>query len=305
MNPALDQHLWWYMARSGGLVAWWTVSASVLWGLAVSTRLIRRRGLPAWLLDLHRFLGALSAVFTAIHVAGLVADSYVHFGPSEILVPLASKWHPLAVAWGVVGLYLLAAIEVTSLVMKRLPRRWWRAVHLTSFALFVASTGHALSAGTDRRNPAVQWSALAIGAAFVFLVVYRQLAARSTGRPDRISQRARTSATAAGDTADSGGAAVPARTAPAAADARVVALAERAARARAARAERAGGLPARQQDAVPAGEVAAHLDRGEPRRPGEVGGGGRLARRDLHHEDTRAGQPAGRLADDALDVLDA
>ena len=262
MNPALGQHFWWYVARAGGLVAWWTVSASVVWGMLLSTRLIRRRGLPAWLLDLHRFLGGLSVVFVAMHVAGLVADSYVHFGPSEVLVPLASRWHPVAVAWGVVGVYLLAAIEVTSLSMRRLPRRWWRGVHLTSFALFVLIAAHALSAGTDQGNLAVRCSALVIGAAFVFLVVFRQL----------------------GDRADSGPTRVP--------------VAGRAGGARAR-------LPARQQDAVAAGEVAAHVDRREARRVREVDDHPGLVGRDLHDQDARSGEPSRRLLDDPLDVLDA
>ena len=37
----------------------------------------------------------------------------------------------------VMGLYLLLSIEVTSLFMRRLPRRLWRAVHLSSYGLFV------------------------------------------------------------------------------------------------------------------------------------------------------------------------
>ena len=44
-------------------------------------------------------------------------------GPAELFVPLASAWKPGAVAWGVVALYLLLAIEITSLLQRRIPRR--------------------------------------------------------------------------------------------------------------------------------------------------------------------------------------
>ena len=64
---------------------------------------------PAWVLDLHRFLGGLATVFVCVHVAAVVFDSYVAFGLADVLVPLASSWHPVAVAWGVVALYLLLA----------------------------------------------------------------------------------------------------------------------------------------------------------------------------------------------------
>lgn len=176
----MNQHLWWYVARSSGIVAWALVTASVGFGLWVSLRLTRRRPRPAWVLDVHRFLGALSVVFVGVHLAGLAADSFVDFGPSDLLVPFASSWKPGALAWGIVGMYLLVAIEVTSLVMRRLPRRLWHTVHLTSYGLFVMATVHMFTAGTDRANPVLQWAALAAGGVVGFLTAARILGGRGT-----------------------------------------------------------------------------------------------------------------------------
>jgi len=168
----MNEHLWWYVARAGGLISWVLVGAAILWGLSLSGR-ITRRPRPAWVLDLHRFLGLLAVVFTAVHLLGLFADSYTHFGPAELFVPLASSWRPGPVTWGIVGFYLLLAIEVTSLLMRRLPRRFWRGVHLTSYALFVIATAHLFTAGTDAGNPIVQWIALVVTVVIVNLTVVR------------------------------------------------------------------------------------------------------------------------------------
>jgi predicted ferric reductase len=92
----------------------------------------------------------LALVFTGIHVGSIVLDSYVHFGPVEVLVPFTGSWHPAAVAWGVIALYLLVAVELTSLARKRISKRAWRLTHYLSFPLFFLTTVHALSAGTDR-----------------------------------------------------------------------------------------------------------------------------------------------------------
>src|SRR5262249_38726141 len=103
-RPVTDQ-VWWYTARAGSIVALALMAAGVLWCLALSTKVLRGKPRPNWVLDLHRFLGGLAVVFTGVHVTAIVADSYVHFGLTEILVPFTGDWHPVAVAWGIIGAY--------------------------------------------------------------------------------------------------------------------------------------------------------------------------------------------------------
>lgn len=152
----LNPNLWWYLARAGGLVAWGLLAASVFWGLWYSGRLSRKTPPRAWTLDLHRFLGALSLVFVAVHILALTADKYVDFGLSQVLVPFASHWRPGAVAWGITAFYLLLAVELTSWLMRYLPKSAWHAIHLLSFLLFAFSTVHAIQSGTDVHNPIVR-----------------------------------------------------------------------------------------------------------------------------------------------------
>jgi len=148
----VNEQVWWFAARSSGIIAWALVTFSVSWGLFLSTKAAAKASQPSNLLDLHRFLGGLSVIFTAIHLASLVADSYVEFGWLEILVPWTSTWQPTAVAWGVIAMYLLVAIELTSLAMKKIPRVIWRQVHRLSFGLYVFATIHGIQAGTDTGN---------------------------------------------------------------------------------------------------------------------------------------------------------
>lgn len=178
----LNAKLAWYASRASGLIAWAVVTLSILWGLALSTRLIRRKGVPAWLLDLHKFLGTLSIVFVAVHVLALWADNFVYFGPRELFVPFTSSWRPVAVAWGIAATYLLVAIQITSWMMKRLPRKLWHRVHLLSFPMFILSTVHGFSAGADNKNLAVQWLALTGGLLVFLLVTFRLLAPRRRTR---------------------------------------------------------------------------------------------------------------------------
>ena len=169
----MKSQLWWYVARSGGIIAWLLLASSVVVGLVLSTRILGRLPTPAWLTDVHRFLGGLALVFTGVHLAGLVADSYTHFGPASLLVPFASSWKPMATAWGVVALYLLLAVELTSLAMRHIPRRLWRGVHFSSFALFLVASVHGATAGTDATNVAYRWSAVVLVALATILTLVR------------------------------------------------------------------------------------------------------------------------------------
>ena len=189
----MSSQVWWYAARSGGLLAWALLAASVLWGLALTTRVAGRLTRAAWLLDLHRFLGGAALVFTGIHVVAILLDGYVHFGLAEVLVPLTGTWHPVAVAWGIVGLYLLAALEVTSLARAHFPQRLWRRVHYLSFPLFVLTTVHALSAGTDRHAPVVLGGIGGVCAAVTVLTAFRLASARRAPEVRRISLAERAS----------------------------------------------------------------------------------------------------------------
>ncbi|HXJ62312.1 MAG TPA: ferric reductase-like transmembrane domain-containing protein [Actinomycetota bacterium] len=154
----------WYSARAAGIVAWALAAASVIWGLVVSTRAVTNRPRPAWWFDLHRFLGGAAVTFVAIHMVSILLDTYVHFGLVNVLVPLTGTWRPLAVAFGIVAMYLLAAVEVTSLLRRRIPKRVWRGVHFATFALYLVATVHAFAAGTDA------WSLAFTGAAVASLL---------------------------------------------------------------------------------------------------------------------------------------
>jgi predicted ferric reductase len=176
----LEPKLSWYIARSSGIVSWILLTASVLWGLLLSARILNKATAPGWLLDLHRYLGALSIVLTGVHIAGLVGDNWMHIGWGDVLVPMYSKYRPGAVAWGVVGFYLLVAIEVTSLIRTRIPRKLWRSTHYLSFPLFIACTVHGLQAGKDAHTRAYEWLTVGATSIAILLLLLRIVATRGS-----------------------------------------------------------------------------------------------------------------------------
>jgi predicted ferric reductase len=177
----VSDKLWWYVARSGGIVAWVLLALSVLVGLALSTKVFGKHPRPNWLLDLHRFLGGLAVVFTAVHVLAILFDSFVNITLANVFVPFTGSWHPGAVAWGIVTMYALLAVEITSLLRRQLSKAAWRATHYLSFPLFATATIHVLTAGTDRHTFLLR-ALLAIGV--VVIVVLTAIRMRNAERHD-------------------------------------------------------------------------------------------------------------------------
>ena len=165
------------MVRGGaaGIVAWALVSITLVGGLQLSTRLVRRPA-PAWVLDLHRFVAGLAVALVGVHLVALVLDPFVKFGIAELLVPFASSYKPGAVTLGIVALYLLLAVELTSLAMRKMSRRLWHAVHFSSYPLFLLATLHGLTAGTDRHNAIFQIACLPAASLGFFMTLVRILA---------------------------------------------------------------------------------------------------------------------------------
>ncbi len=178
MIAALHPQIWWYLARSTGLMAWAMGLGSILVGLALATRALGRKPPAPWLLDLHRYLGGSTLVFVFLHIGALWADSYVEFGLFDLFVPFVSGWRTVPVALGVIAFWLLVAVEATSLFMRRMSKKAWRMVHLSSYGVAVLSSVHTFTAGSDASNPLLVVASVATFAATGFFIVYRFLLPR-------------------------------------------------------------------------------------------------------------------------------
>lgn len=164
----MRSQLWWFTARSTGIIAYVLLTIGITTGLLVASGLLRSRVRADWLLDWHRFLGGLATTFTLGHLLALWLDDVVEFDVLQLLVPLTAEYRPVAVAWGIGAWWLLVAVEVTSLLRDRVPTRLWRLVHWASYPVFVLATVHLVTAGTDARHVGVL---VLVGAAVAVVVV--------------------------------------------------------------------------------------------------------------------------------------
>ena len=175
-------HIYWYLGRAGGFVAFGLLFASVALGLAVSSRVFDGLLARPWLFEMHQFLSLLVVIAILFHALILLPDPYAQFKLQELLLPFESHYRAVAVGVGVIVLYGSAIVSGSFWMKGLIGQRGWRALHYLTFLLFVGAILHGLLAGTDSSEPWAKWTYVAAGLAVLFLTFFRILASRRIGR---------------------------------------------------------------------------------------------------------------------------
>lgn len=192
MSPQPSEHLWWLAGRASGFVALLLITASVLIGLAMASKLFRRPGLPRVLASLHEQLAVAGLIAIGAHGVTLLGDPWLDPGLSGISLPFAIDYRPAFVAAGIAGGYLAAALSLSYYARRRLGAGRWRNAHRYIVVAWVLSVVHTLGAGTDAALPAVRWAVLAPVLPATGLLLARFIPRRRTGRsaPSKSTRRA-------------------------------------------------------------------------------------------------------------------
>jgi predicted ferric reductase len=175
-------HKWWYMGRASGFVAYALLFSSVVLGLGISSRVFDGLLMRAWVYDLHQFLSIFVLLAMTFHALVMLPDPYAQFTLVDMTVPFASSYRPLAVGLGIIVLYGSAIVTLSFYAKRWIGQKLWRAVHYTSFLLFVGALVHGVMAGADTQAWWAQIAYLASGLTVLFLTFFRILAARNFGR---------------------------------------------------------------------------------------------------------------------------
>ena len=169
----------WFLIRGSGIAAFVLLTASVAWGLMVSTKLFGRTVKAKGLQWIHESLGIAAVVATVLHLGALWADEFIEFTVVDLLVPGASEWEPMATALGIVAFWSLLVVTFSFYVKRWIGQSAWRTIHYLAFGSYTAALVHGVAAGTDTGNP---WMAgMYIGSAILvgLLTVVRILLARA------------------------------------------------------------------------------------------------------------------------------
>ena len=168
---------WWLASRASGIVAFGLMTVSVVIGLLLASRLVRRPGWPKKLVAIHEHTALAGLVAIAVHGITLLGDPWLDPGVGGVTVPFSLDYRPAYTGLGIIAGYLAAALGLSFYARRRIGTRVWRKLHRLTVLAWLMGAVHALGAGTDASAPWFQ-AILAAGALpIVFLFTYRMLPA--------------------------------------------------------------------------------------------------------------------------------
>ncbi|MBW4061977.1 ferric reductase-like transmembrane domain-containing protein [Candidatus Saccharibacteria bacterium] len=169
----------WYVVRAAGFIAVGLLILLIISGIAQVTGLMYRFFEPVKAWAIHKALGYALALAVMVHVGFLLIDTYLPFSLSQALIPFVSGYKPVSIAgvqvslWvaaGIVGLYGLAIILVTSWLLIDRQRKLWKGFHYLSYAVMALIFVHALYLGSDLRYGTFRSAWLAIGGLIILAI---------------------------------------------------------------------------------------------------------------------------------------
>ncbi|HVV66924.1 MAG TPA: ferric reductase-like transmembrane domain-containing protein [Candidatus Saccharimonadales bacterium] len=150
----------WYVIRAAGFVAAGLLLLLMISGIGQVTGLTYRLIEPvkAWMIHKAMALALCAAIF--IHVFFLVVDHFIIFSIPQVAVPFLSHYNNgttfmglalgnLAVTFGILAMYGIVIIVLSSLGWIDTHKKIWRWLHYTGYAVILLVFLHGIFIGSD------------------------------------------------------------------------------------------------------------------------------------------------------------
>jgi sulfoxide reductase heme-binding subunit YedZ len=147
MHTDPTPYLFWITSRAAGIAALMLSTVAVLFGLLMSTRLLRNR-----IADLragHEVLALTAIGALIVHALALLGDRWLHPTLADIAIPFASSYKTGWTTLGIVAGWGAILLGLSFYARRRIGARRWRSLHRFTALAWVFGLIHALGEGTD------------------------------------------------------------------------------------------------------------------------------------------------------------
>jgi sulfoxide reductase heme-binding subunit YedZ len=163
----------WVLLRAAGIASFLMLFLSVAWGLVATTSIVTKRVSKPSANLFHAFVATTGLALLVVHLGLLLVDGFMPFSLASIALPMASDYRPLAITAGVVAMYAVVTVVVSSWLRRSIGTRWWRRLHVLAVPAYPLALAHGVFAGTDTERPWMFALYAASALVVVFLVLVR------------------------------------------------------------------------------------------------------------------------------------
>jgi len=165
----------WFISRGTGIATYLLISATMIYGLTLSSRSATGIAPPPVMFAIHEFASWLGILFTVTHALVLILDHYIHFSLLTVIVPFMSSYRPEWVGLGQIGFYMTLLLTASFYIKKKIGQRAWRIIHYASFITFGLVTIHGIYSGSDTKLGWIRGMYWISTSAVLLLLFYRIL----------------------------------------------------------------------------------------------------------------------------------
>lgn len=149
-NPWVSSQKLWLVSRAASIAAFVVLTLVVVLGILIS----HPRNKDRWKFTKHLFpwhQALLASMFAliGIHLWFTGSDPKSGLTFSQMLFPLHSQYHPLAMMAGAFGLYFLIVVSLTAALRRWVSKVVWLSLHRASWLVWVLVLLHGVVGGSD------------------------------------------------------------------------------------------------------------------------------------------------------------
>ncbi len=179
MSP--QDHSWWLLSRSAGIVALVLVAASTLMGLVLANGLVKAPQARKSIITFHEQTANAGLAAIGLHGVTLLGDSFLRPSITNLLIPFTIDYRPVYVGIGILGGYAAAILGLSFYARKRIGGKRWRKIHRATPVVYAMGLIHTLGAGTDAGSSWLRGFMLATAIPAAILLGRRLIASRKAG----------------------------------------------------------------------------------------------------------------------------
>jgi sulfoxide reductase heme-binding subunit YedZ len=147
------------IAATVGFLSFFLCWLAIVWGLVLRNAWASTRLRHSTVYGIHHTVALLGLCLGLVHALAQLAAPVATVRLIDEVIPFLNPVDPVGIGVGVVGLEIMLAAALSTLIQRQLGFSRWRALHALTYVAFMLVVGHVLLSGSDT-GPTWVWGSV-------------------------------------------------------------------------------------------------------------------------------------------------